>query len=107
MTKLREELRKESASREEAWKTVRDEPRVHEEGLLFEKAAFDAALEEEKGLRVVAETRIEALEGELKDAHPELSKTETDLNEARAKIRTDVADFKKSAIFENFVESKR
>ena len=58
-------------------------------------------------MREAAETRIQALKGELKDAHIELGKTETDLNEARGKIRTAVADFKKSPVFESFVESKR
>ena len=58
-------------------------------------------------MRVAVETRIEALEGELKNAHSELSKTEADLNEDRARICTAVADFKKSLVFESFVESKR
>ena len=107
MAKLREELLKESALHKEAWKTLEDERRVHEEGLLSEKAAFDAALEEDKGLRAVAETRIEALEGKLKDAHIELSKTEANLNEARAKTCTTVADFKQSTSFESYVESRR
>ena len=58
-------------------------------------------------MSVATKTRIEALEGELKDAHTKLSKTEADLNEDRAKIRTAVADFNKSATFDNFLESKR
>ena len=60
-----------------------------------------------KGWRVAARTRIKVLEDEPEDAHTELSKTEADLNEARARICTAVADFKKSSAFENFVESKR
>ena len=98
---------KERASLEEGWKTLEKECQVHEENLESEKAAFDAALEEEKGLRGAAETRIEALEGELKDAHTELRKTEANLNKARVKIRTAVADFKQSTVFENYVESRR
>ena len=43
------ELNKEREMWEEAWKTLEDEHRVDEENLLFEKAAFNAALEEEKG----------------------------------------------------------
>ena len=49
----------------------------------------------------------EALEGELKDARTKLSKTEADLNEARARIRIVVVDFKNSPVVENFIESKR
>ena len=55
------ELNKERVLREEAWKTLEDERRVHEENLFSEKAVFDAALKEEEGMRVVAETRIQAL----------------------------------------------
>ena len=58
LAKLKEELYKERELREEAWKTIEHERRVHEEGLLSEKAIFDAALLEEKGLRKMAETRI-------------------------------------------------
>ena len=58
-------------------------------------------------MRVAAETRIEVLEGELKNAHTELSKTEADLNETSAKIRTAIVDFKQSTAFENYVESRR
>ena len=54
VTKLREELLKERASREEAWKTLKDERRVHEENLQSKKAAFDVVLEKERGLRGVA-----------------------------------------------------
>ena len=58
-------------------------------------------------MREAAETRIQALEGELKDARTELGKTKADLNEARGKIRNAMADFKKSPIFKSFDESKR
>ena len=54
VAKLREELLKERASREEAWKTLKDERRVHEENLQSEKAAFDVVLEKERGLRGAA-----------------------------------------------------
>ena len=50
---------------------------------------------------------IQALEDELKTAHSELIKTEADLNGARARIRTAVVEFKKSPIFESYIESKR
>ena len=93
VAKLWEELHQEKASREEACRILKGERRVHEVGLLPKKAIFDAALEEDKGLRVAVETRIEALEANL--------------NEVRAKIRTAVADFKKSPVFESIVESKR
>ena len=105
--KLQEELQREKALRKGAWTTLEDERRVHKEGLLLEKAAFDAVLEEKKELRGVVETRIEALEGELKDARTELNKTEADLNKARVRICTAVADFKNRPAFENFIESKR
>ena len=49
----------------------------------------------------------EALEGELKYARTKLSKTEADLNEARTRVRTTIADFKNSPAFENFIEAKR
>ena len=65
------------------------------------------AIEEDKGLRKEAETRIEALEGELKEAKIELEKSESALNKARAKIRTAIADYKKSTAFENLIESRR
>ena len=41
---------------------------------------FEAALEEERELRGATESRIQALEGELKEARGELSRTEADLN---------------------------
>ena len=69
---------------------------------------FEAALEEEKGLRGAAETRIPALEGELKTARGELSRTKVDLNETRARIRFAEADYKNSPAFEwNFIEEVR
>ena len=58
-------------------------------------------------MRGAVETRIQALEDELKDAKTELRKTEADLNKAKAKIRTAEADFKKSAAFEHYVDSSR
>ena len=58
-------------------------------------------------MRGAAETRIQVLEVELKDASIRLRKTEADLNEARAKIRTAIADFKKSVAFENYIDSRR
>ena len=69
----------------EAWKALEEERRLREASALSEKAAFEAALEQEK-----------ALEGELKIARGALSRTEDDLNEARARIRSAVADYKNS-----------
>ena len=76
VAKLWEELHKEKALRKETWNTLEDERRVHEEDLQSEKASFNVALEEERGLRGAAETRIQALECELKDANTKLKKTE-------------------------------
>ena len=101
------ELNKERELRDEAWKTLEDEHRVHEESLLSEKAAFDAAHKEEHGMRVASEERIQALEDELKTIRGELSKAEANLNGVRARIRTAVADFKQSPVFESYIESKR
>ena len=64
-------------------------------------------IEEEKGLGEAAETRIEAFKGELKEANIELEKRDNAINEARAKIRTAVADYKRSTAYENYVKSKR
>ena len=58
-------------------------------------------------MSVATKTRIEALEGELKEASIELENSEAALNEAKAKTRTVVTDFKKSTAFENFIKSKR
>ena len=125
VAKLREELEKERVARaevkiefevglaqakrrqKEAWKALEEEHRLHEEDSLSEKAAFIAALEEEKGLRVVTETKIQALEGELKTAQGTLSRTKADLNGARARIRSAVTDYKKSPAFDNYVELRR
>ena len=43
-------------------------------------------------MREAAETRIQALEGEFKEANIEPEKRDAALHEARAKIRTAVAD---------------
>ena len=58
-------------------------------------------------MRVAADTRIEVLGDELKTVPGKLSKAEADLNGARARIRTVVADFKMSPIFESYIESRR
>ena len=125
MAKLRGELEKERAAHAQAkiqfevglaqartqqteeWKALKEECQLREGSSLSEKAAFEAALEEEKGLRVAAETRIQALEYELKTARGTLSRTEADLNGARARIRSAVADDKNSPTFDNYVELKR
>ena len=86
---------------------MKEDRRLREEDSLSEKAAFTAALEEEKGMRVTAETRIQALEGELKTAEGTLRRTEADLNGARARIRSAVADYKNSPAFDNYVELRR
>ena len=86
---------------------MEEERRLREEDSLSEKATFAAALEEEKGLRVVAETKIQALEGKLKTVQGTLSRTEADLNGARARICSAVADYKKSPAFDNHVELRR
>ena len=58
-------------------------------------------------MRIAAERRIQALEGKLKTAQGTLSKTEADLYGARARIRSAVADYKKSPAFDNHVELRR
>ena len=58
-------------------------------------------------MRGAAESRIQALEGELKEARGELSQTEADLNGARARICSAVADFKNSPAFDNLIELRR
>ena len=76
VAKLRRELEKERAAhaqakiqfevglarartqQTEAWKILEEERRLREESALSGKAAFEATLEEEKGLRDSAETRI-------------------------------------------------
>ena len=58
VTKLWEELLKENASREEAWKALEEKRRIHEENLQSEKVAVELAIKEEKGLRGASETRV-------------------------------------------------
>ena len=58
-------------------------------------------------MRVETKTRIEALEGERKEANIELEKWDATVNEARANICTAIADYKNSSAFENYIESKR
>ena len=58
-------------------------------------------------MRGAAESRIQALEGEPKKARGVLSRTEADLNGARARIRSAVADFKNSPAFNNHIELRR
>ena len=58
-------------------------------------------------MRVASETRIQALGDKLTTVRGELSKAEADLKGTRARIRTTVADFKKSPVFENYIESGR
>ena len=70
------------------------------------KAAFDTALKEETEMRVASETRIKALREELTTVRDELSRTEADHNGARARIRTTMADFKNSPVFESYIELK-
>ena len=77
--------------------------RAHTESKIQLEAAFD----EEKGLRGATESRIQALEGELKEARGVLSRTEADLNRARARIRSAVSDFKNSPAFDNHIELRR
>ena len=86
---------------------LEEDCRICEESALSEKAAFEAAFEEEKGLRGAAETRIPALEGELKTARGALSRTEADLNGAGARIRSTEADYKNSHALDNHVEMRR
>ena len=58
-------------------------------------------------MRVVAETRIQALEDELKTAQGTLSRIEAYFNGARARIRSAVAYYKNSPTFNNYVELRR
>ena len=58
-------------------------------------------------MRGTAESRIQVLEGEHKEARGVLSRTEADLNGARARIRSAVADFKNSPAFDNLIELRR
>ena len=86
---------------------LEEERRAREESALSEKAAYEATLDEERGLRGAAELRIQALEGEMKVARGELSRTEADINGARARIRYALADFKNSPAFDNHVKLRR
>ena len=85
------------------WEALTEERRAREESILSEKAVFEATLEEERGLRGAADSRVQVLEGELKEARGVLSRTEADLNGARARIRSAVADFRNSPAFENLI----
>ena len=58
-------------------------------------------------MRVAVETRIQALDGELKIALGTLRRTKADLNGARAIIRSTVADYKNIPAFDNHVELRR
>ena len=58
-------------------------------------------------MRGAAESRIQVLEGELKEARGVLSRTEADLNGARVRIRSAVVDFKNSPAFDNLIELRR
>ena len=58
-------------------------------------------------MKGAAESRIQVLEGELKEARGVLSQTKADLNGARARIRSAVADFKNSPTFDNHIELRR
>ena len=104
VTKLVEELLKESASCDEAWKALEEEHRNHKENLQSENVALELAIEDERGLREAAETKLQMVEGELQEVTTELKMNEAALNEARAKICIAVADYKKSTAFENYVE---
>ena len=58
-------------------------------------------------MRVAAETRIQVLRDELKAIRGELSKAKADLIGAKARICTAMADFKRSPVFESYIESRR
>ena len=101
------ELAQAKAQQSEAWEALTEERRAREESILSEKAVFEATLEEERGLRGAADSRVQVLEGELKEARGVLSRTEADLNGARARIRSAVADFRNSPAFESLIELRR
>ena len=105
--RFEEELNKAKALQEEAWKSLKYERRLHEENTLSEKAAFKATLKEENRIRTVSETRIKALEEELKGVRGVLNKIEADLKGARARIRSAMAEFKNSPGFESYIELRR
>ena len=75
--RLELELAQAKAQQSEAWEALTEDRRAREESTLSEKAVFEVALEEERDLRGAAESRIQVLEGELKEARGELSRTET------------------------------
>ena len=58
-------------------------------------------------MRGVAESRLQVLEGELREERGDKCRIEADLNGARARIRSVVADFKNSPVFENVIELRR
>ena len=65
--RLELELAQAKAQQSEAWETLAEERCAREESTLSEKAVFEAALEEERDLRSAAESRIQALEGKLRE----------------------------------------
>ena len=88
-SKLREELEKErrdhaeskirfelemaqaKLQQTEAWNTLEEERRARDESTLYERAAYEASLEEERSLRSAAESQIQVLKGELREGtHP-------------------------------------
>ena len=58
-------------------------------------------------MTVASEKRIQELRDDLKTVRGELSKAAADLNETRVRIRTAVAEFKHSFVFESYTESRR
>ena len=58
-------------------------------------------------MRAASKTRIQALEDELKTVRGVLSMTKADVNGARARIHTAVADFRKSPVLESYIEARR
>ena len=105
--RFKQELTQAKIQQSEAWETLAEERRAHEESILSEKAVFEATLEEERALRGAAESRIQALEEELKSERGNKQLVEHELNGVRARIRSAVADFKKSPAFESIIELRR
>ena len=58
-------------------------------------------------MRGAAESRVQALEGELKVERGDKRRVEDELNGARARIRSAVADYKNSPAFKNLIELRR
>ena len=58
-------------------------------------------------MREAAEAKLQAVDGELQEATTTLKKNDAALDDARANIRTAIANYKKSIAFDNYVESKR